>query len=156
MRVSRRRGRLRVRLEPVETETLARLLDTLGGLLRDGDAADPVVVRLFPSAYPDDADAEADYREITESGLRDDRLERIAACGGELRSGGEAEIDLGDPDVAGRWLRVLNDLRLVIGTRIGVSEDEQDLDPADPQLDERLLYHWLTQFQDSVVVGLMD
>lgn len=157
MRVSRRRGRLRLQLEPIEAETLSQTLDQLDELVRDGDAGDPVVVRLFPSAYPDDADAEADYRSITESGLRSERLERIEACGGELAvDGTDTEIDLGEPDVAQRWLRTLNDLRLALGTRIGVTEDDYDLDPRDPDVHDRVLYQWLTQLQDVVVVGLME
>lgn len=153
MKVSRRHGRLRLRLEPVEVSLLASLLDELMTFLRDGDAADPVGQRLFPAAYPDDEEADADYRSITESSLRSDRLERVGACAAELASA--PDVDLSDPDDARRWIQVLNDLRLALGTRIGITEDEPTLDPRDPAAQPRIIYYWLTGVQDSVVTGLM-
>jgi hypothetical protein len=51
---------------------------------------------------------------------------------------------------------VLNDLRLALGTRLGITEDDDpDLDPVDPAAQSRVIYYWLTALQDSVVQGLM-
>jgi hypothetical protein len=51
---------------------------------------------------------------------------------------------------------VLNDLRLALGTRLGVTEeDDHDVDATDPREQPRLIYYWLTAVQDSVVHGLM-
>ncbi|HEV7205009.1 MAG TPA: DUF2017 family protein [Jatrophihabitans sp.] len=153
MKVSRRHGRLRLRLEPIEVSLLETLLDELTVVLDSDDADDPVVARLYPSAYPDDDAAETDYRSITESGLRSERQERVGQCVAELALGGE--IDLGEPDTARRWIQVLNDLRLSLGTRIGIAEDEPEIDPTDPEAQPHLVYYWLTAVQDSVVTGLM-
>lgn len=153
MKVSRRHGRLRMKLEPVEVSLLESLLDELTVMLESDDADDPVVARLYPSAYTDDAAAEADYRSITESGLRSDRQERVGQCVAELALG--REVDLGDPDAARRWIQVLNDLRLSLGTRLGITEDEPEIDPTDPEAQPRLVYYWLTAVQDSVVTGMM-
>lgn len=137
------------------------LLDEMAALFDESDAldaSDPVLRRLFPSAYPDDEDAEADYRSMTESSLRSERVDRVAACSGELAVSGEGRtgVDLTDPDASRRWIQVLNDIRLALGTRIGVSDDEPpDLDPTDPDAQPWLIYHWLTAVQDSVVTALM-
>jgi plasmid stability protein len=146
-----RRGGLRLRLEPVEVSVLTALLTQLDATLGGENAADPVVQRLYPSAYPDDDAAEADYREITEAGLRSERQQRAAACAAELSD----EVDLTDREVATRWIKVLNDLRLVLGTRLGVTEDDPDFDLADPAEQPRMVYHWLTGVQDAVVHALM-
>jgi plasmid stability protein len=146
-----RRGGLRLRLEPVEVSVLTALLTQLDATLGGENAADPVVQRLYPSAYPDDDEAEAEYREITEAGLRTERQQRAAACAAEL----SADVDLADREVATRWIKVLNDLRLVLGTRLGVSEDDPDFDLADPAEQPRMVYHWLTGVQDAVVDALM-
>ena len=146
-----RKGGLRLHLEPVEVSVLTTLLTQLGGTLIAENDADPVARRLYPAAYPDDADAEAEYRDITETELRTARLDRAAACVAELAP----EIDLTDQADATRWIQVLNDLRLVLGTTIGVTEDDPDFDPDDPAENARLVYHWLTGVQDAVVHALM-
>jgi plasmid stability protein len=146
-----RRGGLRLRLEPAEISVLTALLTQLDATLAGENPDDPVVQRLYPSAYRDDADAAAEYRSITESGLRSDRLTRAQVCAAELGR----EIDLSDPVDGTRWIQVLNDLRLVLGTRLGVTEDDPEFDPADPAEQARLVYHWLTGVQDAVVQALM-
>lgn len=155
MKVTRRRGRLRLHLEPVEVELLSNLFDELDAVL-DGavDPTDEVLLRLYPAAYPADAAAEAEYRALTEESLRTDRIDRMAACRADLAGAGE--VDLADPDAARRWIQLLNDLRLALGTRLGITEDDDhELDPTDPQTQPRLVYYWLTAVQDSVVQALM-
>ena len=147
-----RKGGLRLRLDPVEVSVLTTLLGQLGPTLAGDDGDDAVVQRLYPSAYPDDAEAETEYRSITESSLRAERLDRAQACVAELA---EPEVDLSDPEDATRWIQVLNDLRLVLGTRLGVTEDDPEFDPTDPAEQPRLVYHWLTGVQDAVVQALM-
>ncbi len=155
MKLSQRRGRLRLQLDPVETEVLANLLGELSAVVQDDAADDAVVKRLFPAAYPDDDTAQADYRSMTEASLRDERVRRIEACVDDLDAGGVrgSDLDLADPDDFRRWLQTLNDLRLAIGTRIGVTED--DPPEQDDDLQPRVLYHWLTALQDCLVTAHM-
>ncbi|SHH01497.1 protein of unknown function [Jatrophihabitans endophyticus] len=148
-----RRRPLRLAFTDVEAQLLTGLLDDLGTLLAAEDADDPVQQRLFPAAYPDDGDAEAEYRGLTESSLRDERVERIAACVAELAR--DATVTLGGEDVSRRWLQVLNDLRLALGTRLGVTEEPPAIDPTDPEAQPWLIYDWLTGVQDAVVTALM-
>lgn len=155
MRVSRRRGRVRLQLSPDEAQVLAGLLDEIA-LAIDADVLpedDPVRQRLFPSAYPDDAGADEEYRSITEAGLRADRSARARACAEQIQ--GSADLTLTDED-ADRWIAALNDLRLALGTRLDITEDAPDPDPSDPDFQEQLAYYWLTALQDSLVRALMD
>ncbi len=150
MRVTRRRGHVRINLEVVEAGLLATLFDDLGGALEVLPEDDPVRQRLFPSAYPEDEDAATEFRELTEDSLRGARVERLERCRAELPSA-EGNVEL-DDEAAQRWLTVLNDLRLAIGTRLNVSEDDEPgIDPADPDAQTRAIYHWLTALQDSLV-----
>jgi hypothetical protein len=150
VRVSRRRGHVRINLEVVEAGLLATLFDDLGGALEVLPEDDPVRQRLFPSAYPEDDDAATEFRELTEDSLRDARVERLEKCRADLPSA-DGNVEL-DDEAAQRWLTVLNDLRLAIGTRLNVSEDDEPgIDPADPDAQTRAIYHWLTALQDSLV-----
>ena len=58
------------------------------------------------------------------------------------------------PEEVQAWLGVLNDTRLVLGTRLGVTEEERELDPADPQAGAYAMYHWLTWLQGDLVEAL--
>ncbi|MGD9751941.1 MAG: DUF2017 family protein [Acidimicrobiia bacterium] len=104
----------------------------------DGDAED--LRRLFPTAYHDDPQRDAEYQILARSELTDRRLGAIetmlGTVGARLLSHDEAQC----------WLTTVNQLRLVLGTRLDISEDddEERLDPADPEAQERLIYHWLT------------
>jgi hypothetical protein len=68
---------------------------------------------------------------------------------------GRGRIELSG-EQARDWLRSLNDLRLVIGTRLGI-EDEEDAWPAedDPRGPALLAYHWLTDVQGTLVEAVV-
>jgi hypothetical protein len=155
VKVSRRHGRLRLRLDVDEVRLLSMLLDELDALLEsDAGPDDDVLRRLYPAAYQNDPEAETEFRSLTESSLRTGRSERIAACRADLLAA--PDVELGDPDAGRRWIQVLNDLRLALGTRLGITEDDDpELDPTDPAAQPRVIYYWLTAVQDSVVQALM-
>jgi hypothetical protein len=161
MKITRERDGARLRLEAGEAETLAALITDLTEALAPGTLAadDPVAQRLFPAGYADADDAAA-FRELTEAGLRDERLERAAQCVTELAAPTPhrrySDLHL-DHEAVDRWIRVLNDLRLAIGTRIGVTDDDQDLDArADPaQAGGWAIYSYLTGVQDTLVRTLL-
>jgi uncharacterized protein DUF2017 len=151
--VTRRRGHLRLHLDPIERQFLVGLLHELLPALESADADDPVVRRLYPAGYRDDDEAQAEYRGLTEDTLRRERSDRVALCAGELAGDGPIELD--NPDTARRWIQVINDLRLTLGTRLAITEDEPDFDPEDPTEQPRVVYYWLTALQDAVVTQLM-
>jgi hypothetical protein len=73
----------------------------------------------------------------------------LRACRAELPvDGGRMLVD---DEAIDRWLRVLNDLRLALGTRLGVTEDSE-LDDSQPAVQ---VYSWLTAVQDLLVMQLM-
>lgn len=144
-----REGDFRLRLSGDERELLRALPAQLRALL-GADPDDPALRRLFPPAYEDDADGEVEYRRLMHEELLEGRRESLRvleATAGRDRLG-EEELDA--------WLGALNDLRLVLGTRLGVTEEtyERDLDPNDPQAYELALYAYLTWLQDNVVEAL--
>jgi hypothetical protein len=165
LRITPAEGGVRVRLDAAESDTLASLVADLVAALRpDGLAPDdPVRLRLFPDGYQDNPDAAAAFRELTEHSLREERLGRAQQCLAELAdvSGSRRRRDITLPgSAAQRWLQVLNDMRLAMGTRLGVTEDSDledvaALDPTDPGSMAWALYTYLTAVQDSLVRALM-
>ena len=140
-------------LEAAEVELFGVLLAELDDVVAEPDDGE-VSRRLNPAALPGDEAASAQFRELTEEALRTGRQERIAMCRAELE---RLPVPLGDEDVGRRWLQVLNDLRLVLGTRLGVTDDgvPEPVDADDESLAPYAVYDYLTSVQDLVVRALM-
>jgi Domain of unknown function (DUF2017) len=141
------------RLDPAEAGIVGLLLDQLEQLL-DADADDvgddPVLARLFPDGHRGDPRLAADYRELTESSLRSGKAEDLAIVRAGLPAGG-GEVRL-DRDQAAAWLRTSNDLRLALGTRVGVTEETEPPDDVTGEEGQQLaVYYWLTALQGSLV-----
>ncbi|PSK97211.1 uncharacterized protein DUF2017 [Haloactinopolyspora alba] len=127
---------------------------------------DPVLLRLFPDAYAEDGEAASDFRRFTERGLREAKagtaatvLASLATAEGasadeQARPREKVRIEL-DGDESQAWLRTLTDLRLALGTRLGVSEDDEDewlsLDENDPRRHVHDVYDWLGWVQETLV-----
>src|SRR4051812_11172775 len=149
-----------LRFERAEGELLVRLFGDTAEAMQPGalSAHDPVQQRLFPAAYREDPEAERNFRELTESALRHERIERAEQCTADVaaarprRRGLEVALDA---EAAQRWIRALNDVRLALGTRLEISEDDDhNVDPADPEAGSRIAYLWLTAVQDGLVQAL--
>ena len=142
-----------MRLDEGEVALLETLLQELIAVVVAEDGDDPVRARLYPAAYDDPSDAAA-YRDMAEAGLQAERVQRIRACADDLVA---HPPDLPLPEGAGdRWLRVINDLRLALGTRLGVTEDwDHQVDADDPEQLPQATYLWLTAVQDTLVRALM-
>ena len=143
-------GGARLVAGPIQRMLLGRLLDRLDARL---DVEDPTTKRLFPPAYPDDADAEADFRAMARGELLDVRHEAIATVRSTLYA---EELDAVQ---TAAWLGVLNDLRLVIGTEIDVKQDLGEIpdedDPRHQGFIEYVFLGWLVeQFVDVLAEGL--
>jgi hypothetical protein len=117
---------------------------------------DPVVARLLPDAYRDDPEKAGEFRKYTESSLREAKkyfaqtlLETLPPSGGKVRLTGDQARD---------WLRALNDIRLMFGVRLEVTEDFEEqlaaLDPKDPRAAAFEVYGWLGAVQESLVRAL--
>jgi hypothetical protein len=118
---------------------------------------DPAVARLFPDAYSDDDEAALEFRRFTERDLRAGKVHNarvvIESCG---RSSGM--LMLITDESAMSWLGFLNDARLTIGTRLGITDDSRDefdqMDNSDPRFAMAQIYDWLTYLQDSLITSL--
>jgi hypothetical protein len=132
--------------------------DPLAALFAEGPSkppADPALARLFPDAYRETEEA-SEFRRFTENDLRARKREDALAMVRVLDSGGPV-LKL-TPGEARQWLGGLNDLRLTIGTRLEVTEDESDelyrLDDDDPRKPLVMAYLWLGGLQESLVEAL--
>ncbi len=117
---------------------------------------DPALARLFPDGYTDDPDAAADFRRYTEPTLRETKR---SAAQTVLDTLGEPGVKhLLTPDQAVAWLAALNDVRLVLGERLGVTEDWHDeldeMPDDDPRAPVYAVYDWLTYLQETLVRAL--
>lgn len=111
---------------------------------------DPALARLFPTAYLEDPFRDAEYQVIAGDELRDSRRSALAT----LRSTADAET-LTEEQVI-EWMQAINALRLVIGTRLDVGEDDDDrmwdFDGPDGTL--RYCYVALTEMLGIVIAAL--
>jgi len=140
-------GGVRLNFEEQELLLLRELLAELEVLLEDPD--DPAVRRLFPPAH-DDLESEEQYRSLVRGQLVGGRAEALATVRETL---GHETLS---PKEADAWLRALNDLRLVLGTRLDVTEDIdfEDLDPREPRGRDLVVYAYLSWLQEELVEAL--
>lgn len=184
MRRFKRRGEvITTRFSEYEVEMLSSLVSQLDELLSDGvpeqpatddpfelwaadlqadpDAPevseDPVLQRLFPNAYPHDAEASSDFRRFTERDQRQRKISdaRVVAEGLAATDGGKqaAVIQLDD---ASAWLKTLGALRLSLATRLGIDDEEAMADLAalpddDPRALMYSVFEWLGFAQETLV-----
>ncbi len=119
---------------------------------------DPALRRLFPTAYSHDAQAASDFRRFTQHGLYESKLTDLAVVRADLATiaGTEGTAVIADDHVDG-WLKSLTSVRLVLGSRVGADDEDQDLsdlDPDDPRARLVDLFNWLGYVQESLVEAL--
>src|SRR6266487_3769238 len=120
--------------EPGEDAELAALEAMVQGPGADTPPEDPVLARLLPDGYRDDPEAAGEFRKYTEPALRSAKHQ------------------------ARSWLKALNDVRLALGVRLGVTEEFEEqwsrLKPDDPQWSAFEVYAWLGAVQESLVQAM--
>lgn len=161
---------VRAEVDTVEAQVLRQLAEEMLGIIEpaatSGDPLealvglpsgevtppeDPVLRRLLPEAYGDDDAAAADFRRYTDAELRATKrghatlvLETVPAEGGPL---------VLDRDQCDAWLGALNDMRLALGTSLGVTEetDPDELPDDHPARQPLEIYGWLGWLQESLL-----
>jgi Domain of unknown function (DUF2017) len=117
---------------------------------------DPVLARLLPDAYSDDPDASAEFRRYTEESLRAGKISSARAVLASLPAGG-GDVVLSEPECQ-QWLKALNDVRLALGVRLGITDENEDLMSSasvdDPRSAYLWVYQWLAYLQDSLIESL--
>jgi len=129
------------------------ILRGLPGQLREIlESDDPALRRLFPPAYQDDPEREAEYRRLVHDELVAGRRRTLEVM--------ESTVDARqlDQEQLTAWLGALNDLRLVLGTRLDVTEEEYDreLPQDDPRSAAMGLYHYLGWLEAQAVEALAE
>jgi hypothetical protein len=147
-------GRIAVRLAPREREILGALAaeiatETAGQA--DADAADdPGLARLWPDAVDGDPEASAAFRELVGTDLEDARRARFETLAATISA---TSLDEGEGTA---WLGAVNDLRLVMGGRLGVTEETglQPVDEQDPNGGETIVFLWLGWVEEQLVEAM--
>jgi Domain of unknown function (DUF2017) len=113
---------------------------------------DPSTRRLFPPAYTDDPERQAEYEQLVTDDLVAQRLQALAVVEETADAGRLTEDQLVG------WLSALNDVRLVLGTRLGIEHDGEgeDFSQDDPQAPVFELYHYLGWLESQVVDALAE
>jgi len=128
---------------------------------------DPVLARLFPTAYQHDDEAAAEFRRFTEGSLRDGKANAAIAIIDGLEEAGlppelteeglMIDVELDEP-TAETWLRSFTDLRLALATRLEVEEGDEDywlsLPDDDPRGQAHEIYDWVGYLQETLVRAL--
>jgi hypothetical protein len=155
-------GALIARLHGEEIDLLRQLAGELTQVLEDPSPTDPVTDRLFPHAYldPTEEDAEADWQRLVHPDLVTTRMSALSllvdTLPRDVATGDVGEAHL-DEEQEAAWLGVLNDARLALGTRLGVTDDDDfdDVAPDDPAYVAWQIYAWLTALQGDLVSVLL-
>jgi Domain of unknown function (DUF2017) len=148
-----------------DVDPLEALMDFSGPTT---EPEDPVLARLFPTAYHDDEEAAAEFRRYTESRLRDGKAAGAASIIDTLEEAGlptelteeglviDVEIDQATAET---WVRTFTDLRLALATRLGVEAGDEDywlaLPDDEPRSQAYEIYHWLGLLQETLVEAIV-
>lgn len=126
---------------------------------------DPVLARLFPTAYPEDPEAAAEFRRYTEIDLRNGKAAGAAALIDTLEDAGLGEqpedgtfvdVEL-SPAMAITWMRTFTDMRLAIAVRLGIEDGDEEywhsLPDDDPTAQVHDIYEWVGYLQETLVAA---
>jgi len=146
-------GTFRINLAPDVRDLLTHLFGELRDVLTQGTSDDPALRRLFPAAYHDNPDYDAEYQELMRGELVASRLTAVSQVIDVIAEGDR--MASGDMDLL---LQSLNAVRLLLGTMLDVSEDDPDDgpdDPDDPAAATRHLYAYLGWLLEAAVAAAM-
>jgi hypothetical protein len=138
-------GGVSVALAPYERDVLRELAAAVRFLVAEHADA-PELRRLFPPAH-DDAELQAEYSELTSAQLKRGREHALDVIQETV------DHEVLSADEADAWLRALNDVRLVLGSRLDVTEDFdwEELDPSDPRAPDLAAYAFSSWIQEQLV-----
>ena len=163
-------GKLTLKLDDAELGVLSQLFEQMAELLEHPESEagtdplakmlnmsgstqiseDPALARLFPDGYSGDEHASADFRRFTEQDLRAQKIAAVASSQETLSEWtGKSTLT---QQQAQDWLKALNDLRLVLGTRLEITDEvEMDFEADEPGIH---LYNYLTYLQGTLIDAL--
>lgn len=148
MRIARAGAEVHLDFEAEEAGLVTVLAHQFADVVRDPVLDDaPLLARLFPDAYLDDTDAASEFRHYTRGDLERSKIEAAELI---ASSAHEGRVVL-DADAVGVWVRALTSIRMMVGTRLGIRDDDDEPAPG-PFAD---IYDWLGELQ-WVLVDAME
>ena len=144
-------GSYAVKLTDDERDLLRELPGELIKLIESGQD-DRSMFRLFPRAYENDLGRQVEYDRL----MRDDLQNRHVEALRVLEQTADAKTL--DSEQADAWVRALNQLRLVLGTRLDITDDTQEDDFAEdgPTASAYALYLYLGHLQEVTVEAMAE
>ena len=150
-----RDGTFRLNVAPDVRELVVHLSGELRDVLTQAEASDPALRRLFPAAYHNDPEFDAEYQDLMRGELTASRLTALSRVI-EIFDQPDVPMTRGDMELL---LQTLNSIRLLLGTMLDVSEDDpdgpDDTDPDDPAAAHQHLYAYLGWLLEAAVAALM-
>ena len=145
----RRDGRYTIRLDEDVRTVLAELARQMIPAVENRE---PMTRRLFPPAYPGEglSDVEADYRDLVDVPLTNHHREVLSVLVQTAWADTISESELDE------WLSAVGLMRLMLGTRLDVTEDMPAPTPDDPSAAEYGFFEFLGQLQYLIVEALSD
>jgi hypothetical protein len=143
-----RDGTFQVRLTDEERDLVASLTAQLRELLLSDQPEG--VERLFPPGYANDEERQTEYQLITHDELLEKRLASVDVVEQTVTKTSLTEEELG------AWMGAVNDLRLVLGTRLDVTEEMEGVALDDPRAPALAVYQYLTYLLSEIVQALSD
>ena len=143
-----RDGTFQLRLTDEERDLVASLSGQLRELLLSDQPEG--VERLFPPGYSNDDERQTEYQLITHDELLEKRLASVDIVEQTVTKTSLTEEELSS------WMGAINDLRLVLGTRLDVTEDMDRLALDDPRAPSFAVYQYLTYLLSEIVQALSD
>jgi hypothetical protein len=147
IRPGRQGAGCQLNLPPEERQLLESLPDQLAQVLTGIEEEDEVpenLRRLFPHAYVSDEEAERAFAASTRKELTSSHHRALKTLASTARASSLSEEEMGE------WMTALNDLRLVLGTALQVSDDE-NWEPRGPLETEYVIYQYLTLLQAELI-----
>jgi len=144
------KGGWKINLDSEERNLLIRLMGELGALMT-GPEDNELLLRLFPVAYPDDDEKEAEYQRLMREELVASRLSAIETVTDALDP---ERVELMDEGETIAFLQSINAIRLVLGTMLGITDDETADAADDATSPEHQLYDFLSWLLEWTVRSL--
>ena len=124
---------------------------------------DPALERLLPPAHREDEAVAAEFRRLTEQGLRERKAANLTTAVDALRDADGDKVVLSAAQ-AQALVVALTDVRLLLGERLGLRTDDDaeelaqrldDADQDDPAMLLAAYYDFMTWLQESLTQSLM-
>ena len=124
---------------------------------------DPALERLLPPAHREDEAVAAEFRRLTEQGLRERKTANLTTAVDALRDADGDKVVLSAAQ-AQALVVALTDVRLLLGERLGLRTDDDaeelaqrldDADQDDPAMLLAAYYDFMTWLQESLTQCLM-